>query len=79
MLYQTTITTKGQITIPKEIREHLGLRPLGKVFVDFDPDKQEASIKAANDFLATARQIRVRKVADPLKAREAMEAVYERE
>ncbi|OGL72423.1 hypothetical protein A3D69_02435 [Candidatus Uhrbacteria bacterium RIFCSPHIGHO2_02_FULL_54_11] len=79
MAYQTTITTKGQITIPKAIRDMLGLRPSSRVFVDFDMEKQEASIKASNDFLSVAKSIHVKKPADPLVARERMESVYERE
>lgn len=33
-----TLTTKGQVTIPKKIRETLGLEPGSKV--DFDVDEQ---------------------------------------
>ena len=31
----TTVTSKGQVTIPKKVRDHLGIRP-GTV-VDFEP------------------------------------------
>lgn len=31
----TTVTTKGQVTIPKKVREHLNIRP-GSV-VEFEP------------------------------------------
>lgn len=34
----TTLTTKGQVTIPKKIRETLGLEPGSEV--DFDVDDQ---------------------------------------
>ena len=34
----TTLTTKGQVTIPKKIRESLGLEPGSEV--DFDVDGQ---------------------------------------
>lgn len=34
----TTLTTKGQVTIPKKIRESLGLEPGSEV--DFDVDNQ---------------------------------------
>jgi len=35
----TTITKKGQITIPKQIREKLGLKEGDKVIVKFDGKK----------------------------------------
>ncbi|HVO99992.1 MAG TPA: AbrB/MazE/SpoVT family DNA-binding domain-containing protein [Bryobacteraceae bacterium] len=34
---RSTITTKGQVTIPKEIREHMGLKPGDRV--DFVRDE----------------------------------------
>jgi len=35
---QSAITTKGQITIPKPIRDHLGLKPGDKVKFFIRPD-----------------------------------------
>ena len=33
-----TLTTKGQTTIPKEVREHLGLRPGDRMRFSIDSD-----------------------------------------
>ena len=35
---EATLTSKGQATIPKAIREHLGLRPGGRVKFFIHPD-----------------------------------------
>lgn len=32
----TTLTTKGQVTIPKEIRERLGLKPHDRISISLD-------------------------------------------
>ena len=34
-----TLTTKGQITLPKEVREQLGLRPKDKLLVTVQGDR----------------------------------------
>jgi AbrB family looped-hinge helix DNA binding protein len=34
----TTVTSKGQVTIPKPIREHLGIRPGSAVVFELAPD-----------------------------------------
>lgn len=45
-----TITTKGQVTIPKKIREKLGLVPGDKVI--FEEDKNSAKVRPAPDFFS---------------------------
>lgn len=77
MTYQTTITRKGQITIPKEIRDILKLGEGEKLQVELEKRKREIKIKPAYDFLKIAKKIRVRKKIDPVKAREYMEKFYE--
>lgn len=44
------VTTKGQITIPIDIREKLGLKPGDKVIVE--EDAGSARVKAAPDFFS---------------------------
>ena len=78
MAYQTTITKKGQITIPKEIREALNLEPGKKLDVEFERKEREIKIKISYDFLDFARKIKVKRKIDPVKAREYIEKYYER-
>lgn len=78
MTYQTTITKKGQITIPKEIRDILKLEEGKKLEVELERRKGEIKIKPAYDFLEIAKKIKVKKKIDPVKAREYMEKFYER-
>lgn len=78
MTYQTTVTTKGQITIPKKFRDMLKLNKFRKVEVEMQKDNQAVVIKPALDFLEVARRIKVRKKIDALKAREMLETNYER-
>ncbi len=42
----STLTSKGQATIPKAIRDYLGLQPGCKVVFDIDPDGR-AVVRAA--------------------------------
>lgn len=38
MRYETSMTVKGQITVPKDVRDLLGLKPGQKVGIETDPD-----------------------------------------
>ncbi|OQX00624.1 hypothetical protein BWK69_01075 [Candidatus Parcubacteria bacterium A4] len=78
MNYSTTITQKGQITIPKKIRDILKLVPSQKVIIGIEENGKEAKLKAAEDFLEIAKKIKVKKRINVLKAREYMEKHYER-
>lgn len=49
MTYTTSLTQKGQVTIPHEIRKHLGLKPLDRVV--FTKSKGDIIIRPAKDFL----------------------------
>lgn len=44
MAYQTTITKKGQITIPKVIREFLRLKPGEKISLEVEKRKKKSKL-----------------------------------
>lgn len=78
MPFQTTITQKGQVTIPKQIRDYLKLRPRQKVFVELGEGKKTALIRPSSDFLQIARLIQPKRKINPLLARKKLEREYER-
>ncbi|MEK9135266.1 MAG: AbrB/MazE/SpoVT family DNA-binding domain-containing protein [Patescibacteria group bacterium] len=78
MTYQTTITRKGQITIPKDIRDILRLDEGRKLEIEFERIKGEIKIKSAPDILDLAGMFKPKKKINVLRAREAMEKNYER-
>lgn len=78
MTYQTTITSKGQITIPKRIREVLGLEPFRGVTINLELRKKEAIIKPAEDILDLSESFKPKRRVSVLKAREAMEKIYKK-
>ena len=77
-IYQTTLTQKGQITIPKTIREALHLVSKQKVRLSLAANGKVATIEPAEDFLTLAAQVGVAKKIDPLQARKQLEKRYER-
>lgn len=42
----TVVTSKGQVTIPKKVRDHLGIRPGTAVDFELTPDGRIALVKA---------------------------------
>ena len=76
MTYSTNLTKKGQLTIPKSIREKLKLDPTKKLSVDIS--NQEIRIKSHPDILDLAGTFKPKRKADVLKAREALGKAYER-
>jgi AbrB family looped-hinge helix DNA binding protein len=78
MTYSTTITKKGQITIPKQIRVALGLRETDKFLVELPQRGNVIKVTPVEDFIDIAKGIKMRKKIDPVKARELMEEKYER-
>jgi AbrB family looped-hinge helix DNA binding protein len=46
MRYETSMTVKGQITVPKDVRDMLGLKPGQKVRIETDPDGTVRIMKA---------------------------------
>lgn len=78
MDYLTTITKKGQITIPKEIRDALQLEEMKKILIKFRRGRRRIEIKPSPDILDLAGTFKPKKKVNVLKAREAMEKRYER-
>lgn len=78
MPYQTTITTKGQITIPKEIRDILRLHEGRKMSIEIQAKNDEIRLKSYPDILELAGTLKVKKKMNVLKAREYMEKHYAR-
>ena len=78
MTYQTTVTSKGQITIPKAFRDRHRLDKNRRVTVEMEATGKGLKVKPAPDFLEVAKRLKVRRKLDPVKAREFMERNYER-
>lgn len=51
------VTTKGQVTIPKEIRDHLGIKPGSEV--EFVREANAVRLVAGND--AASREFRMKR------------------
>ncbi len=78
MTQKSSVTKKGQVTIPKKIREELGITPSSQVIFEFSKKKKEAVIRPAPDILDIAGSFEVENPVSPLKTREKMEESYER-
>lgn len=78
MLYQTTITTKGQMVIPVKVRQILGFLPNQKITLEIRDNKQEVVLKPAKDIFSLAGKYKPKKVVSALKLREKFEKNYER-
>jgi len=76
--YASPVTKKGQVTIPKPIRDALGVGIVKKVLFNFDPKLRTATIKPSEDFFSVIKRIKVKNKMDPVKARALLEKHYER-
>lgn len=56
------ITTKGQVTIPKPMRDHLGLAPGSEVAFTLEPDGRVVLSKVAEDRAALTPAERIARV-----------------
>ncbi|MCK4781592.1 AbrB/MazE/SpoVT family DNA-binding domain-containing protein [Candidatus Parcubacteria bacterium] len=76
MTYSTTITKKGQITIPKEIREILRLKEGERIFLEVEKKKKEIRIKSEPSIFELAGKFKPKKVENAVKLREKMAKMY---
>jgi len=71
---RSTVTSKGQVTIPKEVRDQMGLKPGDRI--DFVKDRAgRFSLKAINTDFRLLRGILKSKRAKPLTIREMDAAI----
>jgi AbrB family looped-hinge helix DNA binding protein len=75
-MFTTTVTQKGQVTIPVFLREEIGLRLYGKVRLE--PGDGHVKIYPQEDILDLAGKFKTGKGKSALKAREVMEKNYKR-
>jgi len=70
----STITSKGQITVPKEIREHLRLKPGDRI--DFVKGRSgQITLKAIDTDIRSLRGILRSKRKEPLSVEEMNEVI----
>ena len=72
----TTLTQKGQLTIPRVMRNKLGLEPRKRVRVEMG--KGHLKVKPIEDLLDIAGMYKAPKGKNALQAREYMELHYKR-
>ncbi len=78
MAYFTTLTKKGQITIPKELRGMLSLKTPSKVILEIEEGKKTIKITPPLDILNLAGKLKPRKGKSAVKARDILEKHYQR-
>lgn len=72
----TTVTQKGQVTLPKGFRDRLGIQPYDRVRVR--ATKNQILIEPTEDILDLAGSFVPKTKKPVMKAREAMEKRYRR-
>ena len=78
MTFITTVTQKGQVTIPKKLRDELKIKTRSKVRVEKSKDYVKIYPDDAPHILDLAGKFKVPKGTNILKAREEMEKNYKR-
>ena len=76
MQFITTITQKGQITIPKKIREAVNLKVRDRVRITLE--KGEIRVQKFPDILDLAGKFKPKVKVNALKAREELEKNFKR-
>lgn len=72
----TSVTQKGQITIPKHLRDKMGLTSYSKVYLA--ADKNFIKIIPTHDVLDLAGHFKPKKKKEILRARQDLEKNYKR-
>ena len=73
-----TLTSKGQTTIPREVRAFLKLKPGDKLEFKLNPDGETVQLKAANIHISTLRGILKREGMKPYNPNERELALRKR-
>lgn len=74
MIYRTNITQKGQLTIPKPIRDELKLKPNIQVIISFE--NKTLKIKPSQTLLDIAGTFRPKNVVSAVSLRSKMNLSY---
>ena len=74
----TTITTKGQVLIPKRIRDAMGFMPRMTVTVEYDAVNHQVVLKSGKDIVDLAGAVSPQKGKTVLGARREYEKNYKR-
>lgn len=72
----STITQKGQLTLPKKLRQKLGIKTRDKLFIKEAAD--HIKIYPTRDILSMAGEFKPKKKKPVLGARRALEKGYQR-
>jgi AbrB family looped-hinge helix DNA binding protein len=75
MRYETSMTVKGQITVPKDVRDVLGLKPGQKVQIEMAEDGTVRILRADADAQREARLARLREAQAAFKAQDPMPGI----
>lgn len=78
MPYIVSVTRKGQMTLPKDIREALQIVPPTRVLLDFEKKKSSFKIKTLPDILKLGGKFKAPVNKSALKARKYLEKHYSR-
>ena len=74
MIYRTNITQKGQLTIPKSIRDELQLKPNIQVIISYE--NQVLKIRPSQTILNIADTFKPQRVVSALELRKKMSQSY---